>query len=590
LETVGRYVALRKSGNRYWGLCPFHGEKTPSFTVNPDKQIFYCFGCGASGDLFAFRMRHEGLEFPEAVRALAGELGIQIPESGRADGGRSSRLYAANDSALGYFRRSLRSSAGRAGAKYFEERGLPADLIERFQLGYAPAGWEGLQAHLAEQQVRLEDAEAAGLIAPRQNGDGFYDRFRDRVMFPISDPSGRIAGFGGRSLDGDPPKYMNSPETSIYRKGRVLFGLPQALEAIRKRDRAIVVEGYFDVLALHRAGLSEAVAPCGTALTAEHAHRIRRYTREVILLFDGDSAGQQAAERSLPVLLREDLRVRAVFLPSGEDPDTLVQKRGGAALRDAVESARPLVDALIDQRIGFARAAGAWEAADSLERVVPLLAALTDGMQRASYIREVATRLEVFPEVVQAALDQYRPTDTSASTREPAEASASPQDAAPIHSTFRELLRALTAYPSLLAELAEISPDFDPADATWVPDLRVRELFRFLFDASARHGERCVAHLLSPADDALPEELRALFSSLASGSSSTSRKDARQVLVDCMNRLESQQLKQRHSALQARLASCSGSDQQETVLEELQQLLEEKRSRDQRQRTQPWCS
>jgi DNA primase len=350
VSVVARQVTLRKAGSRHWGLCPFHDEKSASFQVHEDKQIFYCFGCGAGGDVFAFRMKQDGLDFPDCVRALARELGIAIPET-RGDEGQTSAAHRANDAASSFFRAELRGANGGVAHRYLADRGVTEELIDRFQIGFAPPGWDGLVTHLRRAGVAIADAEIAGLVAKRQNGDGHYDRFRARVVFPITDPSGQIAGFGGRAMGDDTPKYLNSPESPVYKKSRVLFGLAQALDAIRERGRVIVVEGYFDLLALHRAGLHEGVAPCGTALTQSHAHRIRRYAEEVILLFDGDAAGQAAAERALPVLLAEGLRVRAAFLPLGEDPDTLLAKSGVAALRACVDSATPLLDHLIERAL-----------------------------------------------------------------------------------------------------------------------------------------------------------------------------------------------------------------------------------------------
>jgi len=589
VETVGRYVTLRKAGNRFWGLCPFHGEKTASFSVNAEKQIFYCFGCGVHGDVFAFRMRHDGMEFPDVVRALADELGIPITTSG-AEQGRTARLQAANACALEYFRSNLRSAQDASGLRYLQERGIPPELIERFQLGYAPPGWDGLCKHLRDRGISVEDAEGAGLICPRQTGDGYYDRFRNRVVFPIADPGGRVAGFGGRSLDGDPPKYMNSPESPLYHKGRVLFGLPMALDAIRKRDRAIVVEGYFDVFALHRAGLSEAVAPCGTALTQEHAARIRRYTREVVLLFDGDLAGQRAAERSLPVLLSEGLRVRAAFLPEDEDPDTLLAHHGETALRSIVDGSERLVDALIDRRLGLARGA-AWEASDALESVLPLLEALPDPMERARYIRSIASRLEVLPQVVESSLEQRTSTQRRSEAARPAAveplAEPEPQDVEPI---YRELIGALAAHPLMVAELPKLNAEFDANDPEWIEDARARALVAALAEATQRYGESSVARLLSASEGALPMELRSIFSAIVSRFTGKTPADSKQVIRDCLSELDIRRLKRRERALLHRLESCSEPSQQDSWLEERQQLLDEKRLRDQRQRTQPWCA
>ena len=291
VQVVGRQVSLKRSGSSYKGLCPFHSEKTPSFQVHPDKQIYHCFGCGEGGDVFSFRMRHDGSDFLDTVRELAQEFGVEIPSTGGDRASRSAPLYELNDKALAWFRRNLRGPAGGPARAYLERRGVPQDLVDRFQLGWAPAGWDGLLSELRRERASLERATEAGLIAARQSGEGHYDRFRNRLVFPITEPTGKVVGFGGRSLGDDTPKYLNSPESPIYRKGRALFGLSLAIDPIRQRGRVVVVEGYFDLIALHRAGIAYGVASCGTALTADHAARIndgRTGGNVVIFAFSDD--------------------------------------------------------------------------------------------------------------------------------------------------------------------------------------------------------------------------------------------------------------------------------------------------------------
>jgi DNA primase len=575
VEIVGRHVTLRKAGHRYWGLCPFHSEKTASFSVHPEKQIFYCFGCGAHGDVFGFRMRHESMAFPEVVRALAQELGVAIPVSAPTGAeGRNARLQRANEIALEYFRAQLRGSDGRAARGYLERRGSPQDLIERFQVGFAPAGWEGLVKYLRERGIDAADAESAGLIARRQTGDGYYDRFRGRVIFPILEPGARIVGFGGRSLDDETPKYLNSPESPLYRKGRVLFGLPLALDAIRERDRAIVVEGYFDAMALHQAGLAEAVAPCGTALTQEHARRIRRYTRETLLLFDGDEAGQRAAERALPVLLSEGLRVRAAFLPAGVDPDDLVRKEGPAALRTVVDAAVPLLDELIDRRLSFARG-DAWAASDRLQEILPLLQALPDPIERARWVRDLGSRLEIGPEAVQDAL---RRLPGAADQR----AATPPIDVTPrceVDGDARELLVGLAAHPKLISLVDAYDPPLDPAQL--VPSEAGRVMLAALLRVIRIEPGAALARLLSPTSEDLAAELKRALTEIVTRTEPSFER-ARQGVNDCLAKLEETRLK-----LTDRLKSCSETAPVDSLLEEMQQLLERKQQKDRRQRPQP---
>ncbi|HTO68653.1 MAG TPA: DNA primase [Myxococcota bacterium] len=563
---VGRYVTLRKSGSRFWGLCPFHGEKTASFQVNEDKQIFYCFGCGAGGDVFAFRMRQEGLDFPDAVRALARELGIAIPE-GRAGESQTHAAYRANDAACAFFRAELRGPNGAVGRRYLAERGVPEDLIERFQIGFAPAGWDGLVSHLRRASVPVADAEAAGLVARRQTGDGHYDRFRARVVFPITDPSGQIAGFGGRAMGDDTPKYLNSPESAVYKKSRVLFGLAQALDAIRSSGRVIVVEGYFDLLALHRAGLHEAVAPCGTAVTQSHAHRIRRYAEEVVLLFDGDAAGQAAAERALPILLAEGLRVRAAFLPLGDDPDTLLAKSGVAALRACVDSAVPLLDHLIE-RVLKDTAAHAWAAADAAKSLAPYLRAIGDPVERAAYVRQLSSQLEIPPSALDEALRQGDKTQHSASPVTSARAggdAATRRAARELDPAVRGLVAALAAHPDLV-------PLFDELDPAWLAPGLGRDLLLRLLDASRESGRGAVAALLAHGDEPLPEDERALLLELSAEAGLDDERSARRAVSDCLAKLGIGALDRQKRALEARLGSCTEPAQIAAVTEEIQQI------------------
>ena len=567
VQFVGRYVTLRRSGSRFWGLCPFHGEKTASFQVNEDKQIFYCFGCGAGGDVFAFRMKQEGLDFPDAVRALARELGIAIPEAGGGENHTAS-AHRANDAACAFFRSELRGPGGGAARKYLAERGVGEDLVDRFQIGFAPAGWDGLVSHLRRSSIPIADAEAAGLVARRQTGDGHYDRFRSRVVFPITDPSGQIAGFGGRALGDDTPKYLNSPESAVYKKSRVLFGLAQALDAIRHSGRVIVVEGYFDLLALHRAGLHEAVAPCGTALTQTHAHRIRRYAEEVVLLFDGDAAGQAAAERSLPILLAEGLRVRAAFLPLGEDPDTLLAKSGVAALRACVDSAVPLLDHLIERALKDA-AGHAWAAADAAKSIAPYLRAIGDPVERAAYVRQLSSQLEIPPAALDDALRQGAPSHPIA-TPGPARAGATARPAA------REIEPAVRGLVAALAAHADLVPLYDGLDPAWLAPGPGCDLLLRLVAASRSHGRAAVATLLAADSEALPEELRALLLQLSAEPGFDDAQAARRSASDCIARLEIGRLDRQKHELDARLKSCTEAAQLDALTEEIQRIVTRK--------------
>ena len=403
VELIGRSVTLKRAGRSYKGLCPFHDEKTPSFNVNPDRGSFYCFGCQEGGDAFAFLMKTENLSFVEAVRSLAKDCGIEVPETGsEAGGGISEKIYAANAAMLDHYQGEL-EVAGNPGAAYLRERGIDDKAVSRFKIGFAPDAWDTAVNVLHKARVPIEVAEKAGLVAARERG-GHYDRLRGRVLFPIEDIRGRVLGFGGRAIGaGQEPKYLNTPESPVFHKREAFYGFPAALEPIRKKGRVVVVEGYFDQIAMCLAGIGEALATCGTSLTAEHARGLRRRTRTVVLLFDGDSAGERAMLRALEALLPAGLRVRAAMLPEGDDPDTLLQREGAEALRELVDRAPAALEVAIDRAV----AAGCetpWEKADAVASVAPLLALVTSAIERSEYCARLALAVGTQARHVEAAV------------------------------------------------------------------------------------------------------------------------------------------------------------------------------------------
>ena len=406
VDLVGRFVSLKQAGRNHKGLCPFHGEKTPSFVVTPDRGTYKCFGCGEGGNAFGFLMQMENLTFPEAVRQLAAEHGIEVPESGGGDSSVSDDVRQANAVAQECYRAAL-AEPGNAGMRYLESRGIDAEMLERFEVGFAPDRWETVVDALRARRIAGKVGEQAGLLKPGRNG-GYYDMLRGRVTFPIKDVRGRIIGFGGRAVEsGQEPKYLNSPESPVFHKRRSFFGMPAALEPMRREGRAIVVEGYFDLVALERAGVHGVVATCGTALTEEHARELRRRTRNVVLLFDGDEAGQKAMERSLEVLLPEDLRVQAAVLPAGQDPDDFLTERGPEALRRLVEEAPSALDVAI-RRAAAAGVASPAEKADAVAALAPLLVKLSSPVERGAYGERLALAVGANLEDVRAAVNAQR--------------------------------------------------------------------------------------------------------------------------------------------------------------------------------------
>ena len=353
VQVIGECVELKKAGVRFTGLCPFHAEKTPSFSVNPQGQFFHCFGCGESGDVFSFMMKYHHLTFPDALKDLAKRYHIDLPERKLSDVDRArmrkrEQLYQVNREAANIFHTFLNKSDEAAAArKYLRDRDVPQEIADKYHLGYTPApesaGWKFITSRLQAKKISVVAVEQAGLAVKKESG-GYYDRFRDRVLFPIYDMSGREVAFGGRILGEGKPKYMNSPESMIFDKSRLLFGLYQHREAIRKSRTAIVVEGNFDLLLLAVHGIDNVVAPLGTALTRSHIKSLRGYCDEVVLLFDGDSAGLKAARRSIPFFLAEQVEGKVALLPEGDDPDSLVRTKGAEGILHLVETAKPLAE------------------------------------------------------------------------------------------------------------------------------------------------------------------------------------------------------------------------------------------------------
>jgi DNA primase len=450
VDLIGRHLTLKKSGRNYVGLCPFHSEKTPSFNVNPDRQSFYCFGCQKGGTAFTFLTEVENLTFPEAVRTLARECGIEIPEStGSSEGGRSNAeaLYRANEIAQACYRQALRVP-GNPALAYLEARGLDADAIEKFQLGYAPDSWDAVVNALRKAGISPEIGARAGLFAERPTG-GYYDRLRDRVTFPICDVRGRMIGFGGRAISPQQqPKYLNTPESPIFRKRTAFYGYPDALAPIRSAARAVVVEGYFDRIALDLAGVSHAVATCGTALTPDHVRDLRRRTGEIVLLFDGDEAGQRALEKALQLLLPEGLRVRGAALPAGDDPDSFSAREGKQALKALVDSAPPAIETVI-ARVAAGGHGTIWKTADAVAEVVPMLALIPGVVERSEYATQLALAVGTQPRYVEAAVASQRRGE------DPRDAiSVRPRKGGPEDRIVAQLVRSLIEYPALIARVS----------------------------------------------------------------------------------------------------------------------------------------
>ena len=413
VAVVSDYVRLKKQGINYVGLCPFHTEKTPSFMVSGDKQIFRCFGCGEGGNVFSFIMKWEKMNFPEAVRFLANRAGVIIPEEDNPE--KSARMkifneaFEINELVKDFYRYILLNHKIAGDARdYLKRRGLSGETVDKFQIGFAPPSWDGLLKFLEKKGYAPEKLEKLGLILARNKGKpGFYDRFRNRIMFPIWDIRGKIAGFGGRVLDDSVPKYLNSPETILFNKSHILYGINKAAESIRRLDQVIIAEGYLDVITCHQAGITNVVASLGTAFTREQGKLLLRYTREVIMAYDADAAGVNATMRGWQLLDDLGCRVKVVSIPDGKDPDDFIKIHGAKEfLRIIKESAQTLSEYKTDRAMekhDILTLEGKFKIANE---VIPSIRNLSNEIEKDEAVMKLAKRLHLSPEAIKAEVEK----------------------------------------------------------------------------------------------------------------------------------------------------------------------------------------
>ncbi|MCS6806671.1 MAG: DNA primase [Acidobacteriota bacterium] len=469
VRVASEYVTLRRRGANYIALCPFHHEKTPSFTVHPGKQIFKCFGCGRGGDVFGLVMALEHCGFSDAVRLLAEKNGIAIPhvperpeliEAEQREQQWRDTLYQLNRWAQDFFREQWKTAEARPAIEYLISRGLQDSTVEQMALGYAPQRWDALSLFLRRRGVSEEHLARSGLVIPRENSPGYYDRFRGRLMFPITDAQGRIVAFGGRALADEQqagPKYVNSPETSVYTKGRHLYGLYQAREAIRQAGWVILVEGYFDFLMPFQAGIRNIVASLGTALTDAQVSLLKRYVSKVVVSFDADPAGRAAVMRSLQRLVHHGFEVYVVTLPPGHDPDTFIRQFGAEAYRQALRQALPYIDFVLMHVTASADLNQPAARAQALRAVLPYLASIPDRIERAASADHVASRLTLDSKLVHEELrrERHHQRETAPAPGLAVSAESGPTLLQTITSAERLLLEILLNRPDIVEQLRE---------------------------------------------------------------------------------------------------------------------------------------
>lgn len=582
VAVVSQYVALKRKGGRFWGCCPFHQEHTPSFSVVPDKGFFYCFGCHAGGNVFKFLSLIENVSYFEAIKLQAEKLGIPVPERPKSpqEQAREQRLkdlLKVNEMARTFFHNCLvMTHYGEAGKAYFAGRGISAATIEEFGLGYAPDAWDKLTGAFLKRGVKEEYLVACGLAQERQGG-GIYDRFRHRVMIPIADERGRVVGFGGRVLDDSKPKYLNTRETVLFNKRRLLFGLDRAHRAISNEGRAIVVEGYMDAISVFDAGVQNVVASLGTSFTQEHCKKLLRYAKEIDFCYDSDEAGQNATMRALAIVRDTGATVKVIVVPDGKDPDEYIRKHGAEAFRALVDRALPLVDYRLRYVLAHVRYDTLEGKMQALREMLPVLVGIESAAERSEQTKKVARALLLDEGVVREELARARrepqryevppaPEERAAVQRAPVRRADSA-----LQKAGRIVMRAVWQDATLLAHVEAMIP------LAAIPDEVQRSVFLYLKDCAARGEAWDAVRAAAALDEAAAGELSRAV--VESGES----EDAGEAAVaydDSLRLLRRAYLTARYEALSREAEALSAAGEAEAALGKLAEASKFKKEMD----------
>ncbi len=573
VEVVSDYVTLKQSGRNYMGLCPFHSEKTPSFTVSEEKGIFHCFGCNTGGGVFQFLMQIDRLSFPEALERVAKRYGIIIQQghrgTGHGEANERESLYRINELAAANYQRMLKTHPeGRKALDYLKSRGVDEGTSRRFTIGYAPRGGSGLVDVLKKERLPLSDATRLGLIGQR-DPERCYEKFFARIMFPIVEATGRVIGFGGRVLDQGLPKYLNSSETPLFRKGATVYGLHQAKQGIRKAERVVVVEGYLDVIALAQYGIDYAVATLGTALTVNHLRGLARYTKNIVALFDGDEAGQKAAARSFEIFIEAGLLGRGAFLPKGDDPDTYIRRQGKAALELIIERSTPLADyyfSWLQERHG-ATLEGKSRTAAEIGRV---LAKVSNQFEVDLLVRRAVDSLGIREEVLR------RPRTANGGR-------ISPTPGLPPSEPIREdraerlLVSLMLRYPSMVENFLS-----EPESRSWVGD-DWRGTVDLITREWQEHGRVDVERVVSGS----PSDKASEIAKLALESESFADSESTKACVDCLSYLRQKYLKNVRQNLRAAIRTAEENNDEQAKRERTLEWQDVRKRQQDRQKLAP---
>lgn len=578
LEVISRYVPMKKAGANYVGLCPFHREKTPSFTVYRDKGFYKCFGCGKAGDVIGFLMDLEGTSFVEVVTDLGGRYGIEVETvssgSTKKDE-RLSRLLQINRDAQAFYYEQLKAPGGKRAVDYLKSRGIEGKTAAVFSLGYAPGGWEGLVDYFKKRGIDARLLIEAGLAI--QGNRGPYDRFRDRIMFPIRNRKGDTVGFGGRIIDAGEPKYMNSPETPVYHKGRILYGLDVTGPAIRKEGRAVIVEGYMDLIALYQGGVQNTAATLGTALTPDHLVELKRYTKDATLVFDADEAGARAAERTLPLFGDGSMYARVATLPDGEDPDSLIRKGGRDAFLRLIDEAPNLFDFCLERVFSRHDVNSAQGITAALEEAVPIIAVKRQPQERDYYVGLVADRLGVRAESVRNHLTHTKGAKTS-SVRQNGQSPLGEQGAGPKPDAFkptrieRDIFKVAVNYPHLIDRAGLTGEHLELLETE-----AIRAVLLRLLEYEETNDAVNMASLIP--GDTTPKQVEALVDIAAVDREKNEIPDeetALSILTGCVETLDRKKRKQDIRRIDLQLKKETDEKRQHELLEEKNRIIKQK--------------
>ena len=571
LEVVSDYVTLKKTGRNHRGLCPFHSEKTPSFMVNEEKQIFHCFGCGEGGDVFTFLIKAGHYSFPQAVEELAKRYGVRLPArelsaSQKKQMDKRESLFEINRIASEYFRDLLtRRREGEEGRRYLSQRGISQEVVAEHGLGYSTDRWDGLVEYLREKKASLYLTRELGLIFPKKR-EGWYDAFRSRVLFPIFDLHQRIVGFGGRIIKEGEPKYLNSPESSIYHKGEVLYGLQVAKRYATDKDCIIVVEGYFDLLTLHQYGWRHSVATLGTALTPQHIRTLKRYTKNLITLFDADQAGVQATLRSLPLFLEEEVAGKTVILPNGEDPDGFLRKGNLEDFTKRVEQAVPLIDFFFQRLMRTYDVKSVDGKVRIAKEGLALLGKIPDRIRRDFYTKALAERLDV----KESFLYEMLPSSPKGRPKEGEDSKESS-----LERTFPKseemVVRLMVHHPEVIPTISQegVLKEFES------PILQ--KIAKVLEDLYQRKGRLDLPEALA----SFEETLKGRLCEFAFQESGLEGGDRGRILQDCMQKIRGKRLKKEKGELLRRIKEAEKQQEERSLvplLKEHQELAKREKN------------